>query len=329
MNKQNLILVGAFALQVLVIMGMRLGTEERGAPKSAVFMEGFDADKVTELEILGAPQAEADGPPQNSVKLKKESGNWGIATADAFPADGTKVKEFLETLGKIKSRQVVVRSSAYHEKLEVSEEKYQRRVTVTQDGRTSTFFVGTSPSFKNLHVRRAGEDDVLMISDVSTGDFSDRAWGWVDRKYLEHEAKDVWALTIKNEKDTIVLEKNPQDDSWVAPGVPGPLKKSVIDDLVRKAGKMNLEEPVGKVAKPEYGLGAATVTLVTGTSTIAGVPPPTTETTTIQIGKKLAAQNRYYVKSSKNDYVVEVASWAIDPLVQKTKADLVEAPKKE
>jgi hypothetical protein len=329
MNKQNLMLAALLGAQILLIMGMRLGGDDHVISKSVAFLEGYDPDKVTKIQIHGAPK-EKDGPPPESITLEKSGSTWGIATADSFPADQTKVKEFLEKLKKMNYRNKVVTSAKYHEKLEVAEDKYQRKVTITQDGKDRTFYVGTSPSFKSLHVRLDGSDDVLLANEVSTSDFSERAWGWVDRAYVKHDAKDVWAVKIQNEKGTIELEKNPQDSTWIAPGVTGALKKSTVDDLVRKAGQINLEEPVGKEAKPEYELGKlATVTLVTGTSTIAGVPPPKTETTTIQIGKKLEKENRYYVKSSSSDYVVEVASWAIDPLVQKTKADLREEEKKD
>jgi hypothetical protein len=297
--------------------------------KSVAFLEGYDADKVTKIQIHGAPK-EKDGPPPETITLEKNGASWGIAGADGFPADQTKVKEFLEKLKKMNYRNKVVTSSKYHDKLEVSEAKYQRKVVITQDGKDRTFFVGTSPSFKSLHVRLDQSDDVLLANEVSTSDFAERAWGWVDRAYVKHEMKDVWAVSIKNEKDSFTLEKNPQDSTWLAPGVTGNVKKTTVEDLVRKASQMNLEEPVGKQEKPEYELGKlGTISLVTGTSTIAGVPPQKTETTTILIGKKLEKENRYYVKASSSEYVVEVASWAVDPLVQKTKADLIEEEKKD
>ncbi len=329
MNKTNTILAGALVLQALIIMGMRLGGDQHVVAQSVALLDNYDADKVTKIHIDGATK-EKDGPPPESVTLEKNGSTWGISTADNFPADQEKVSEFLKKLAKMNYRNRVVTSSKYHDKLEVAADKYQRKVTITQDGKDRVFYVGTSPSFKALHVRLDGSDDVLLANEVSSSDFSERAWGWVDRAYVKHDAKDVWALTITNEKGDIQIEKNPQDSSWLAAGITGPLKKTVVDDLVRKAGQMNLEEPIGKAVKPEYELGKlATITLVTGTSTIAGAPPPKTDTTTIQIGKKLEKENRYYVKASTSDYVVEVAGWAIDPLVQKTKADLVEPPKKD
>src|SRR5687768_8030382 len=160
MSKQNLMLVALLGVQLLIIMGMRFGGDDHAITKSVAFLEGYDADKVTKIQILGAPK-EKDGPEPESIALEKSGSTWGVATADGFPADQTKVKEFLEKLKKMNYRNKVVTSSKYHDKLEVSADKYQRKVIITQDGKDQTFFVGTSPSFKSLHVRLDGSDNVL------------------------------------------------------------------------------------------------------------------------------------------------------------------------
>ena len=74
---------------------------------------------------------------------------------------------------------------------------------------------------------------------------------------------------------------------------------AIVDDLVRKARSVNMESPVGKTIELEHGLGqpAATVRLVVGTSTIAGTPPPSTETRSFRVGAKVTGQSRYYIKA--------------------------------
>ncbi|CAN0587228.1 unnamed protein product, partial [Laminaria digitata] len=91
---------------------------------------------------------------------------------------------------------------------------------------------------------------------------------------------------------------------------------------------INIEAPVGKTEAPEYGLASplATVTLTTGTSTIAGTPPPSTSEVVVKVGKKLEADNQYYLKASNNPYVVKVAAWAVTPLLEKGKEDLAKKP---
>lgn len=325
MNGLNKILSGLLLLQVVVLLGMRVGSEDSLRVRSLTVLEGYDAAEVEQIAIWGAPK-EGSGPSQESVVLEKTNGKWTIGGTDGYPADEAKVEELLETLGTLRSRTVVVESDVYHDKLEVSPEKYQRKVTVTQGGKPTTFFVGSSPSFKNVHVRLDGSDQVLLVNEFGASQLGSRAWHWVDRKYQDIPEDQVWAVKIDNAKGTVQLEKDPASKSWAALGITEDLVKSTVDDLVRKARTINMESPVGKTVAPEHGLDSplATVTLTTGTSTVAGAPPPTTETVTVRIGKKDEAKNQYFVKSSKSDYVVRVAGWAVSPLVEKGREDLVE-----
>lgn len=332
MNKTNRLLLVAFFAQLLLIMGMRLDTDEVANMKPAKVFEGLDPAKVTRLRIAGEPKDPEDpkSPAQPIVELAKDGTQWGIASAEAYPADNTKVEELLDKLAKLKSRGTVLTKATYHKKLEVAADDYQRKITLTVDGKELTFFLGSSPSFKNVHLRKDGSDDVVQAGELTTWEAGTRAWDWVDRAYVKHSEKDVWGLTIQNKNGTMRLDRG-ADGAWAVQGITEPLKKSVVDDLVRKSSSMNLEEPIGKTEKPEYGLAAplATITLTTGTSTIAGKLPDTTKTDTIAIGAKSDSDNRYYVKASTSPYVVQVASWAVEPLINKGPKDLVEDKKPE
>lgn len=330
MSKLNQILLGLFALQLLGIVGMRLGSDDDAQIRAVKLIENMEAEKVTALEIWGPPK-EGTGPEQNKVKLAKTGTKWSIAGADNFPADGKKVDEFIKKLAKLRSRTTVLTKATYHKKLEVTEDKFQRRVTLTHDGKEIRFYMGTSPSFKNTHVRLDKKNDVLLLNDLSASDVGDRAYHWVNREYVKFAENEVWSVKLKNAKGEIALEKNPQDNKWVESSITKPLKSSVVTDIVKKAREINLETPVGKTIKPEYGLDnpTAMITMVTGTATTAGMPPLKTLSHTIKIGKKLDGENRYYVKASTSEYVVKVANWGVTPLVEKGKADLIEEEKKE
>lgn len=329
MSKTNRLLIMLLLVQVLLLLGMRLSDTTPVANQPTKVFETLDPAKVTKLEIKGELKDESDpsSPPQTTVVLTKEGATWGIASADNYPADQTKVEELLDKLSKLKSRAAVLTKAVNHKKVEVAEDKYQRKITLTADGKELAFFLGTSPSFKNVHLRRAGSDDVVQVSDLTSWEAGARAWDWVDRAYVKIPEKDVYGLRIQNKSGVIQLDRNAAGE-WIAQGVNGPLKKSVVDDLVRKASTINLEEPLGKTEKPEYRLEVpqATVTLMTGTSSIAGKMPETMKTDVIRIGEKIEKDNRYYVKASTSPYVVLGAAWAIDPFVTKTNKDLLDVP---
>lgn len=324
MTKTNKILIAVLVLQVVLIMGMRFGGESKLDYTATRVLPTLEADDVTSLQIDGPPKT-GDGPPQNSVTLTKKNGAWGVASADDFPVEATKVKELLEKLESLTSRTRVLDSGTYHEKLEVAPDKFQRKVTLDAKGTKTVLYVGSSASFKNVHVRVDGQDAVYLVNDFATTDVGDRAWNWVDRDYVKLDKANVWRVDVKNAKGTLTLEKNPVDNLWAALGVTEPLDKTKVDDLVRKATQIDMEAPVSKAAKPEFGLDSplATVTLVTGTSTIAGTPPPKTDFVTVKVGKKIEAESAYYVKASTSEYVVKVQAFGVEPLVNHTKDDLL------
>ncbi|MCA9553866.1 MAG: DUF4340 domain-containing protein [Myxococcales bacterium] len=325
MTNLNKILAGLMVAQLALVVGVELrNTDQAMTMKTVTVLEGLDPAQVDKLAIWGPPKR-GDGPTQESVVLAKVNGAWTIDGADGFPADDAKVKDLLDRLKELTSRTVVLEGSKYHDKLEVSPEKFQRKVVITAGGKDRTLYVGTSPSFKNTHVRLDGSDQVLLVNEFGPNDLGSRAWHWVDRKFLDIPADDVWAIQIQNAQGSLQLEKDPATKAWAVLGLTEPLNTATVEDLVRKARTLNLETPAGKTSKPEYGLDAplATVTLTTGTSTVAGAPPPTTEKVVVQVGKKLDAENQYFVKTSKSDYVVRVAAWGLDPLVTKGMKDLI------
>lgn len=327
MSKSNRILAVLLVVQAALILGMRLIDEQPTTTRLAAVFEGFDPEKVTQISIAGmAPEGQGvDAKPAPSVELAKDGSQWGISAADGYPADQKKVSEFLTKIGKLKSRGAVVTRSVYHRKLEVSDDKYQRMATLTHDGKELKFFLGTSPGFKNVHLRVAGKDDVVVVADLTTWEVGDKASDWIDRAYAKVPESDIWSMKLQNAKGTIQMDKA-SEGQWAVLGVTEPLKKSAIDDLLRKASGLTVEEPVGVAEKPEYGFDAplATITLVTGTSTIAGAMPKETTTRTLKVGRKLEKDNRYYAKASTAKHVVQVAGWGVDSLLSKTAKDLVE-----
>jgi hypothetical protein len=321
----NKLLLALLIGQCTLIVGMRLS---KGPTRQVLDEKIFsDLDKegaVTRIRIESAPKAKAEDPAQEVVELAKEGTNWGIVSADLFPADATKVKDFVEKLSKLRARSTVLESATYHDKLEVSEKKFDRKITLTVGGKDETLFVGSSPSFKSVHVRRGGEDRVLMVSDFASSDAGARPWNWVKREYVDFVEGNVWAMTLKNKKGQIRVERDPVSKQWLAPDLKDPIDQATLNGLVQKASRINLEDPIGKEEKPAYGLAKplAEVTLITGTSTIAGVPPPETKTTIIRVGAKSDVDNRYYVQASSSEYVVTTNAFAVEDLTEKGPKDI-------
>ena len=327
--RMNRMLGIALVAQIALLVGVSFAREEsKMAPPSKVF-DGFVPDKVTKIEITGDSATGTAPMAPKTVTLTKKGTAWGIASADDYPVDQAKVTAMLEAFAKLKASGAVVSKSSYYKKLEVADDDYQRKVVLTADGNALSFFLGTSPGFKKAHLRNAGESDVRLVGDVSIWDVGYRASDWVDKAYAKVAETDVWGLTLENGKGRIQLERSPAGEWAVLGAKPDQtVKKTAVDDLVRKAALVSLEAPIGRTERPEHGLDRpqATITLITGTSTIAGAPPPATQTRVIKVGSKLGEGNAYYVRASTSEYVVTSPGYGIEPLTSKAAADLFEAP---
>ncbi len=326
MSQLNKILVLVLVVQALGFVLTRAVSTDSGPVPALAPFENLDVESVTKVVIEGRPKVEPNDPPQDKIELVNEGGAWGIADADGFPVPREKVDELLNKLVKIKSRNRVLNRSTYHEKLEVADAKYQRKVTVTAGDENIVVYFGSSPRFKSIHLRAAGADAVYLVNDFSLTDLGDRAWSWVSREYFSYPRNDVWEVKVENAKGEIALKRDPESNQWTVQKVKKPLDQQAVNDLIRKASNVNLEAPVGKVVDATYGLGdgATVVTLTTGTSTVVGLRPPSFETLTWRIGNKLEAENQYYVKADGNPYVVKVSGWSVAQLVDNTRNDLVQ-----
>lgn len=316
MNRTNQILMGLLALQVVALLGMSL-TGGDSLSVDRVELVSLDPDKVTRLKI--------EGSGEDAVTLERSGTDWVVASADAFPAKSSDVEAAVKKLARIESRNQVLSSSRYHEKLEVSPDSFQRKITLTHDGKDTVLYMGTSPSFKNTHVRVEGDDAVYLVNDLGTSDAGARAWNWVDRTYLEIPEDQVWSVAVENDKGSLRLDRDPASDTWAALGVNQALDAAKVKKLVKAARQVNLEAPISTSSKPEFGLEdpAATVTLTVGTSTIAGMPPPSTKSRKLFIGQKTPNASRRYVKAEGESHVVTVNESALQPLLENGTKDLL------
>lgn len=327
MTKLNQILIVALLVQAAIIAMTSMGGEEQRYVRPTKVFADFAIDKVTKIEIDGPKGADTkvDATP---IVLAKDQSKWVVPGADNFPCDEAKVKTFLENVQKMTASGAVVSRSTYFNKLEVADDKYQRKVTLTHDGKTLSFLLGSSPSFKKIHLRKVGEDDVVLVGGISQYDVFADAKGWVDPKYVAVNKNEVWALTLKKKDGTRIQLERGVGDVWALVGNPKTPKTTEVDALIRKATQINIERPIGKSAKPEFGLENpdALITLVTGTSTIAGLPPQQTEVRTIKIGTTVSLNEtkQVYVKASDQDYIITAPFWAINAILDSKIKDLIE-----
>lgn len=148
------------------------------------------------------------------VEVSRSGGAWQVA---GVPADTDKVTDTLNKLASIDAPWPVATSSSSAARFEVGEDNYQRHVRLYAAGETvADFYLGTSPGYQQVHMRRADSDEVFSVA-LSNYEIGVDADGWVD--------KAVFAMTAVPKRieltltDTTVETLENSDEGWLYNGV--------------------------------------------------------------------------------------------------------------
>lgn len=325
MNKLNQILFIALILQIALISVSVVKTEDRGITEPTALYPDFDKATAKSITVTGGDLGNPKMEPL-TVGLSKEGSTWVIDGTESFPADAEKVSKILDAVDSLTAAGAVVNKSSYYKKLEVLDTYFGRKLKIEHEGEPLEFLLGSSPSLNRRHLRKVGAEEVFVVTGLDTWDIGVRRGEWASKEYVEIPDKEVWAVTIDNPKGRIQIERGPNDE-WALLGAP-PTKKVKATDvaaLVRRVRSVPLDEPLGKTDKPGYGLGkpTASISLITGTSTIAGVPPQSTKTVRWFVGAP-GTDGTHYVKAEDQSHYVRVKTYNLQPFLEKTTADYLE-----
>ncbi len=325
MTKLNQILFAALILQIALISYSVFNKDEGGIAEPTALYASFDADEAKKITITGGDLGNPKMEPL-TVSVSKDGADWVVDGTDGYPADLEKVKKLIDTVDGMKVPGPVVNSSAYFKKLEVSNTLYGRKVTIEHEGEALEFFLGTSPGLNKRHLRKVDADEVYVVSGLDTWDMGVKPGEWAKREYFEVPDKEVWAVTIENPKGVMRIERGPNDE-WALLGAPPTktLKQTDLAALVKRARSLTQFEPLGKADKPGYGLAkpAATVSLLTGRSSIAGVPPKAPKLVRWYVGAD-STNGTHYAKADTHEHYIRTQSYNVHPILDKTMADYLE-----
>jgi hypothetical protein len=327
MNRTHGILLGVLAVQVLLILlgGSFFGGSAEAGARQALLPALADL-APTRLQITEGEEA--------SVVLEKAGDAWSLADVDGYPVDSAQVDTVIDALKDVRVGAPVVTSSRYHEALEVTDGKHQRRVRMWQDGSGDPdvdVYLGSSPNYQVTHVRVGGADEVYEARGVNAYDFRTDASAWVERKFVDVVYEDVTGLSVKNTHGAIDLEKT--DDGWrsTAPLPAGEsLDVDAVDSAVRSLVSLWLSEPAGRVDPAAHGFDppAATVELRYSVPDPEAAPdeaePPTrAETLVLTVGGEVeGGEGKRYATRSGFDWSVALSKYDAERVIEQKLADL-------
>ncbi len=319
MNRFNRILMAALALQIILAVVVFLPRVIPTGVASAPLFGTLGVADVTSLAVQ-----DQDG---KRVELVRQGEAWIVPAGGDYPADGNKINTFLEKIVGVQSNPLVTRTRASHKRLQVADDDFVRRIDFTSaDGSSRTLFLGSAPSGGATHIRAGGRDEVYLARGLFSYDANTDITGWIDPVYFSVAQEQAISLTLQNANGTFEFEKDETSGNWTMKGLAAgeEFNPNNFTTLLTRLSSLRMTRPLGKEAKPEYGLDnpGAEITLVVQDA-VEG-----RKTLSLRVGAKDETDDSYVVKASESisPYTVRVAGFSVEDFVAKTRQDFLQLP---
>jgi hypothetical protein len=307
MERLSVKLGAALGLQ-LVLAAMIWGSgSDNGAFKAKDPLLAFDPAKIDRIEI-----GEDAG---KSVVLVKKDGAWIIPAMADFPAEGTKVDGLLAKLAGLKKGWPVASSFEAAKRFKVTGEMHERRIVLESGGSAAgEILIGTSPTFRQAHIRAANDSNIYSAA-FALYDAGSRGEDWIDRNLLNLPQDKIASISIGG----ITLEQ--KDGKFALSGLAEGEKQddTAINRLVGALTYPAFDAVMGKgpdaLAKLDQPAIAVMIKKTDGSATVLKYKPE-------------SEGGIYLFASSANGYVFRVSEASIEPVVKAKRETLIQAPKK-
>ena len=310
MNKTQKIMIGLAILQLLLTVFV-FWNKQPSEVSSEALLSNLDSAQITAIEI--------SDNSNNNIALTRESGGWVLSDSDNFPVLDQNISTLIEQLQNIRTGRLVTNTQTSHERLEVSSDNYQRRITLRSTGGDYVVYLGSSPAPSNVHVRLSTQDAVYLTNAISTTTASAQVSNWINTAYIQIDANQVSQIQVANANSEFQFIRG-ADNNWqfVNPVTDGPLDPSKWSSYVTAFTNLRMVMPISTQLDEQYGLQnpAARVTLhfsENGEEKVAE----------LVIGKQDEQDQNYYAKWSLSPYVVKISSFNAERIINLTLMDLV------
>lgn len=295
MKKLQFYLSGFLALQLVLAAGLfwREHRQQELQQQSEPLL-ALQREQLQRLEISAG---------DDSVALQKNAGEWQLPELHNLPVDAAKLDGLVDKLVEMRSGWPVATSDSARERFEVSEEKFQKRLRMYSDGEVAAeFFIGTSPGFRKVHLRRAG-DDAIYAAELNSYEMPVEGEDWLDKKLLA--AGDLESI---NGPD---YQLRKVDGEWQFAAGEGGLDADKARELANALSGLRIQKPVGE--KPEAEPLAIQVAAGGG-----------------EFGYQfLHSGDKYFVRRSDREQLFELSRYDYERIADLRRPQLVLQPKEE
>lgn len=216
MNRFNLILVSVLAIQLVLTASVYLSTQSSThLPQQKALLEA-SMDTIDRITI--------DDAQDNRSVLTKVDGQWQLAEYHQLPANQNSVNNMLSLLQKTNTGWPVATTSSSRKRFKLADEEFNKKIVISSGSDyEQILYLGTSPGFRQLHVRRSAEDEVYAVK-LNSHDFPVKNSDLIDNTLLQLSAE---IDMIKGEN----FKFNKQEGSWTTVNLEAKANEKAIKKL--------------------------------------------------------------------------------------------------
>ncbi|MET0104426.1 MAG: DUF4340 domain-containing protein [Sedimenticola sp.] len=320
MKKTVTILAALLTAQLLLAVGMGLSDRSLSAGTEPVALLGFDANSVDRIAL--------EGPDDAKVALARSGSSWVLPDADQFPANSQKVQQLFERLASLKSTAPVAASASARERFKVSDEQFERRITLLKGNDTlARLYLGSSPGMRLIHARNEASDAIHAVK-MAAYDVPVKTSDWEDKSVLSLSKAAITGIAVNGLKITrnastslggeAATDSN-RPPTWQAAGMAAGqrLKTDGVDKLAGLLADLRYEKVLGQDAKDEYGLEEPVLEL--------SLTRDGNETLSYRVGKT-RDKEEYTLKVSNRPQYFRLASYKAKPLIESASPEKLTEP---
>ena len=309
MNKTVKILAILLTAQLLLAVGIGLSDRGVSAGNEPVALVSFDAEKIDRITL--------EGPENAKVALAKSDNNWVLPDSADFPVNSDKVTQLFERLKALRSGTPVATSNGARERFKVSDEAFERRISLSSGDELARLYLGSSPGMRLIHARNEADEAIHAVK-MAAYDVPIKQSDWEDKSVLTLSKSTIAAIEVnglalerslsETGRDNATDESSPQP-VWQAVGLEEgkTLGTEAVDKLAGLLADLRFDRVLGREANEEYGLNDPVLTLKL--SQKAG------ESLTYQLGKT-KDKEEYTLKVSNRPEYFRLASYKAKPLIE-------------
>ncbi|MHC4694017.1 MAG: hypothetical protein ACYS67_14850 [Planctomycetota bacterium] len=167
MSNKNLTILGVVTILMVIwaVVQSRVSSIPRSGPEALSYLiPGLDTTGIGSIVV---------GTGEDSVTLKRRGRDFVVTNKDNYPAVTNKISELITTCLDIKTAELYTDETAYHEDLEVTEEKARSVVKFMTPEPNSTVLAGVATDYIEQELVSVNRDDINSVTVSSPdGDYT-------------------------------------------------------------------------------------------------------------------------------------------------------------